>query len=804
MRYGIQQDKDSFLNAINTQVNLANGSKRTLAEFKQSILKDMTDKKFDIREVDGGDFVHYFREPVTAGTEIKKKANNKRLKKRFIQNQQNIEGSAKTRFGAYLLSSERLSEDVLAPLLSAIFRFPGNETFGPTAKDNLVILIFEDINEKLKLYHWGTPDDNSVYSCHYRKGFFLEPLLYSYGVDIDPFLRCVRDKRVQVVINSYIKYITEKENTLMKVTKVSKESVQGTLLNTDDVREVTKESCHKYDRESVSEILKDLLGITIIPSKELPSSFIVDKLLDKTPYEVESRFVDPYNRITHLRYKHKEEHNTIIVPIKPEKISDKGFKDARRLSVTSYSYEEAISCLKDLDGLLQDRYADKYLLYTDNLQILLDEGEHITHLLLQGGLVIPLRSEPFDITVHRYPTRMNQGIPYISLYHLSGSSDNKYQRDIVRMNREKDEKYEIFSRCYLLLHKDSDICERIQRIRDHPLMLGIRKREKLLEMVNSSCSEECADTRLAKEFVELLITNDVNSLAQVLIHSSVSYAEIRKGNENEYVFTQRQILNEEHVPYFNEQSQYKRPIQCYDSYSLTKPSKKKPSHKDILVSFYTKYPYQMNDCFGSFKLYQHIGGDKPINYFSVTEYGVNQQDITNIDIQRAILYHIMSLDRDGISVVDLYNQRMPPESEYPSLADLLQEIQSDSYELQYWDYNFLSFCMSNSYDRNIGFAIYTNRYTQMNETNRNKFELVLAINNNILKGDRKGTEEGIQMVCLYEDYHVHQSEKQSLKNVVFFPDRDNTPVFSVSLGMLIKNKMFGRVWDRKYEGREDY
>ena len=61
MRYGIQQDKDSFLNAMNAQINLASGIDRSLKELKEAIIHDMSHSKFKLSEVDQGKFIQYFR-----------------------------------------------------------------------------------------------------------------------------------------------------------------------------------------------------------------------------------------------------------------------------------------------------------------------------------------------------------------------------------------------------------------------------------------------------------------------------------------------------------------------------------------------------------------------------------------------------------------------------------------------------------------------------------------------------------------------------------------------------------------------
>ena len=346
------------------------------------------------------------------------------------------------------------------------------------------------------------------------------------------------------------------------------------------------------------------------------------------------------------------------------------------------------------------------------------------------------------------------------------------------------------------LRGDPDTVAEIQRIRGHPVMLGIRKRKALLRMVKNISPGK--DKKKDKQFVELLIHHDFTRLDQLLIHSYISQSELRKPKENEYVFTQRQILNKEHELFFEDQSAYKRPIVCYDDYSIQKKNKKTrrtQRDKDILVSFYTKYPYQMTHYFGSFKLYQHISGDEPVTYLSVVEYGLDQVDITGPDIQQMLVRLIADLDKDGASVLEEYNGWITSSGqaqEYSSVDDLIHAIQSDSYELQYYDYYLLSFAILRTYERGIGFALYTNRYAGpdpvgLSYSNQAKFELLIVVQDEVLKGNLKD----IPMVCIYEDYHIQPGEKRSLKNIVY-------PGEGATLGTLGKKKMFKKIWNREY------
>ncbi len=142
-------------------------------------------------------------------------------------------------------------------------------------------------------------------------------------------------------------------------------------------------------------------------------------------------------------------------------------------------------------------------------------------------------------------------------------------------------------------------------------------------------------------------------------------------------------------------------------------------------------------------------------------------------------------DKEGI--LDAYNQS-GIQREYDSMDDLVSDIQRDDYQYTRMDYNLLSTAIWTSYQRKIGFAVYTNRYNYP-DPNPTKFTLDIHISDQCLTTDISQ----IPIVCLYEDVRHKLGEVPTLKHLVFEGE-----IVNHTLGELCTQKSFKTRFSQHY------
>ena len=225
---------------------------------------------------------------------------------------------------------------------------------------------------------------------------------------------------------------------------------------------------------------------------------------------------------------------------------------------------------------------------------------------------------------------------------------------------------------------------------------------------------------------------------------SVSILDSRKPKTDELVFTQREILNENHVYYFKGKNEFKRNVILYgvpSEYPL-----RKRTIKDVndIVSFYTKYPRGMKQYFGEFKIYTHILDDSSDLSAIAYAMSIESQDITNIM-------------KDDI-------------------GDIGENLQLLSEKLS-------------RYEWRIGFAVYSNKYgkSHTHKDSTKEFILNIYISKDIIRGDRDQWDTDIQMICLYQDVN---SDDKVFKNIVTYDPTDKYYKEIIPLSELLSHKKF--------------
>ena len=69
-----------------------------------------------------------------------------------------------------------------------------------------------------------------------------------------------------------------------------------------------------------------------------------------------------------------------------------------------------------------------------------------------------------------------------------------------------------------------------------------------------------------KKFIEYILHHDFDELENIFMNTYFSIDDLRNVNQEEYMFTQKEILRGEHEYYFIARSQFMRNISYYNEY----------------------------------------------------------------------------------------------------------------------------------------------------------------------------------------------------------------------------------------------
>ena len=284
------------------------------------------------------------------------------------------------------------------------------------------------------------------------------------------------------------------------------------------------------------------------------------------------------------------------------------------------------------------------------------------------------------------------------------------------------------------------------------------------------------DPKLLKKFVEHIYLNNIEDLDKLFIYTYLTLNKINKESENEYVFSQKQILNNEHVNIFLNYSLYLRNISYYNIHNpdlnFTLLNLKENNN---LVSFYANYPYKIKSYFGEIKIYKLFTDS--INDFKIVDYAL--EDPLNTDeLIKDKLIEKIELNPEIISEYNYWQMK-----EYESEKELSNEIGNNNYKITYYDLYILSDLLSDvENDHKLGFCLFTNQYSD----NPKKYELFIIVNEEILKG----TLGNIEMICFYQD--IYQDDSR-IKNILFPNKKRKT-----TLGDLYMKPSFKKMWEEEY------
>ena len=137
-------------------------------------------------------------------------------------------------------------------------------------------------------------------------------------------------------------------------------------------------------------------------------------------------------------------------------------------------------------------------------------------------MTIPTESVLYNPKRIPYPTVYNPAISDISLSYLSGVTQSTYLQSVTEAHNSRERTYQMFAKAYVSLMRKN--VQRVSHIREHPIMIGIRKRQQLYEL-SKPLFPSVRDT-IVKEFVELILHNPPHRVETLLLHSPLSLSDL--------------------------------------------------------------------------------------------------------------------------------------------------------------------------------------------------------------------------------------------------------------------------------------
>lgn len=367
---------------------------------------------------------------------------------------------------------------------------------------------------------------------------------------------------------------------------------------------------------------------------------------------------------------------------------------------------------------------------------------------------------------------------------LKENKDKKFSTEVKKLGDSKSTRLSKFAQVYAKIKDDPDIT----RILEDSIRIKIHKRQLLFDILRKYL-DIFGDVQEIKYFIEYLLIHGLQYLNQVFIHTFISLTDLKiprqaDGVETEFILTQREILRESHKIYFLKQSQYLRNISLHGDPSSIHTEKlamqliKKELTKN--VSFYTKYPIQLQKIFGSnVQLYKHYVQDEDSD-LSVIAYSINQLpeyyelgEVTEVNHEKLIGQLIEGLSGDDNSFKH-YTKK------YAGNAELFTHISDPDYLVEIQDLNMLSVLYK------VGFCLYTNRFSG----DINKYELFVIVHEDLITQYTNINNLQVPMLCFYQHYDETEVGNKELKNIII----DGSVV--VPFHRLVRDRAFKRALSR--------
>ena len=694
-----------------------------------------------------------------------------------------IEQSAYDNFLKYMETKESKEPRILMSVFSAISKLPDNKCFQGLRMN---LILFEGLQSAVRVIKpYGDFTMDEELTCFiYKEDDYYEPMIYHYENKNYGFLDKTPTSEVEIqlkndVICDYQSGPGTHQKTIAEVKKIIDDgSVEAIVKDTKEKIKIMDPK--KYD---ISEVVNCFMeayakNISLVSESKTvqPDRETILKLFPEEEYEKsEKEYKDAYCRVTHLEF--KKNRKELVVPIDPEPISifQRGESDPVKLHNTfddmpSLSLKDAIDILNTLE--LDD----------ESSQVLVDSDNTTIALLIDTGLCIPLNPEKYTTkkqAEYKLQKTSNQSLYNAAMLPLRKENiDTKFSDEIGKLRNVKESRLSKFSEVYARIRNEP---KEIVAVLNDPIRIKMKKRTLLLGLLQKY-SDIFGEEKEMKYFIEYLLNHGLENLNRILVHTFISFSDLKiprqvDGKQIEFIVTQREIQRDNHKIYFLKHSEYLRNISLHGDSSAIENDRlsMKTVKKELTrnVSFYTKYPNQLNRIFGeNMHVYKHFVESEDSD-LSVISYAMNQlsDEEFNHDKLASALEKKLSEDPE---IYKEYVER------YSNNAQVLARISDHNYQVEIRDLKMLSEIYK------VGFCIYTNRYSR----DVKSYELFVIFHEDLHKLNTRIKDLEISMLCFYQHHDEKESGNKELKNIII----NDSAI--VSLKQLAQNRFFQRALSR--------
>jgi len=789
-RKGIQQGPNAFLSCLDKLMSYEpkrrNAKLADFIEFMKLDLKSIKDKS-GLSSIGDGAFVQCFRDEsfedkssVAESEADAVQAKARRKRETFMI--QSIEQSAYDNFLKYMETKESKEPRILMSVFNAISKLPDNKCF-QGLRMNLVLL--EGLQSAVKVIKpYGDFTMDEELTCFiYKEGDYYEPMIYHYENKNHGFLNKTPTPEVEIqvkndVICDYHSGPGIHQKTIAEVKKIMDDgSVEAIVKDTKEKIKIMDPK--KYD---ISEVVNCFMeayvkNISLIGERKTvqPDRETILKLFPEEEYEKsQNEYKDAYCRVTHLEF--KKGRKDLVVPIDPEPISifQRGESDPVQLHNTfedmpSLSLKDAIDIVNTLE--LDD----------SSSQVLVDSNNMTRALLIDTGLYIPLNPEKYTTkkqAEYKLQKTSNQSLYDVAMLPLRKKNiSTAFSDEIGKLRNVKESRLSKFSEVYARIRNDP---KEIVAVLNDPIRIKMKKRTLLLGLLQKY-SDIFGEEKEMKYFIEYLLNHGLENLNRILVHTFISFSDLKipkldtEGKQVEFIVTQREIQRENHKIYFLKKSEYLRNISLHGDIGAVASDRlsMKTVKKELTrnVSFYTKYPNQLNRIFGSnMHVYKHFVESEDSD-LSVISYAMNQlsEEEFNHDKLAASLEKKLSEDPE------VYKGYV---EQYSNNQQVLARISDHNYQVEILDLKMLSEIYK------VGFCLYTNRYSR----DVKSYELFVIFHEDLHKSDTDIKD--LKILCFYQHHDEKESGNKELKNIII----NDSAI--VPLKQLVENTFFQRALSR--------
>jgi hypothetical protein len=483
---------------------------------------------------------------------------------------------------------------------------------------------------------------------------------------------------------------------------------------------------------------------------------------------------DQTNQCTHMVVQNKKkpakntdwepEHTTVVIPIRPTQPELHGDEILRSVEDLPKVYlENLLGFYERFDEMIRKTKRDDLQPYVTGTSstILCNRDSQMTDFLFDNGTVVRLLEKPlgkyyqdrikdYDPRTEVHVSLQNQSIGTVSrcsfIYDDKEGENTCKKRCHDRQEIMQREYYEM-SLLAVYITDHPSIMKKMTHILQHPVIVPIRKKQTLCDLLMAEVGgENTWSLKACKKYIEMCMNNGIKELPSMYR----TLMDVRQPKPGEYVFSQREILQENHVFYFQEINPLKQNVTLYDIHQEILLAKRPPLQQNDLVSLYTKYPAQLKKFVGPCLIYTHILEEYDSDIDTIA-YALSDPKINltiNTTTKHGPWTDTSRTERHGMGPDDLTH-----------LSSYL------------WNY------APPLKEQKIVFFLYSNdsKSSQDKTSDKSKgFHMSLCMADEIIQGDLSArANSGIMCICLYQDVGT------PFKNIVFERDGQETSVISL-------------------------